>query len=164
MTISYEDFLSWALIKESSLKLPIDMDDNPKISEYSNQLLYEGYNDALNRCVGIKHYLRLYNYRDCVYNYALHIAIVSAAFQIKLDDEGNIWNEPTEALQKLYVQYKVYDSTLGIATSVSSGGSSSSQSLPRSLTEGDLETSYLMSTPYGIQVEMYFENLNGVVI
>ena len=36
------------------------------------------------------------------------------------------------------------DSTAGILTSTSSGGSSASSTLPKSLTEGDLETSYLL--------------------
>lgn len=115
--------------------------------------------------------MRDFNYINLIFNYALHISIVSSAFEIKKDDDteggqtsGNIWNEPTEPLQKLYVQYSVYDSTAGILTSTSSGGSSSSVSLPKSLTEGDLETSYLLSTPYGVQAEIYFEQVNGIII
>ena len=84
--------------------------------------------------------------------------------EIKKDENGDIWNEPTEALQKLYVQYGVYDSTAGIITSSSSGGSSASSALPKSVSEGDLETSWLMSTPYGVQAEMYFEQMNGIII
>ncbi len=118
----------------------------------------------MNRCASLKRYIRNFNYINLIFNYALHISIVSSAFEIKKDDEGNIWNEPTEPLQKLYVQYSVYDSTAGILTSTSSGGSSASSALPKSLTEGDLETSYLLSTPYGVQAEIYFEQVNGIII
>ncbi len=58
----------------------------------------------------------------------------------------------------------IHDSTVGIINSSSSGGSSASSSLPKSVMEGDLETSYLMSTPYGMQAEMYFEQINGLII
>ncbi|WP_181894757.1 hypothetical protein [Brachyspira pilosicoli] len=50
--------------------------------------------------------MRDFNYINLIFNYALHISIVSSAFEIKKDDEGKIWNEPTEPLQQLYVQYQ----------------------------------------------------------
>ena len=177
MTLDYDSFLKWALIKEPTLqeKEPLaDASDIPSangISEYTYQQTTLAYEEALNRCASLKRYMRNYNYIDLIFNYALHISIVSSSFAVKKDDDteggqasGNIWNEPTEALQKLYVQYGVYDSTAGIITSSSSGGSSASSSLPKSVTEGDLETSYLMSTPYGVQAEMYFEQMNGIII
>ena len=170
MTLDYDSFLKWALIKEPTLqeKEPLaDASDIPSaygISEYTYQQTTLAYEEALNRCASLKRYMRNYNYIDLIFNYALHISIVSSSFAVKKDDEGNIWNEPTEALQKLYVQYGVYDSTAGIITSSSSGGSSASSALPKSVQEGDLETSWLMSTPYGVQAEMYFEQMNGIII
>ena len=170
MTLDYDSFLKWALIKEPSLKEKEPLNETPDtptaygVSEYTYQQTTLAYEEALNRCASLKCYMRNYNYIDLIFNYALHISIVSSSFAVKKDDEGNIWNEPTEALQKLYVQYGVYDSTAGIITSSSSGGSSASSALPKSVTEGDLETSYLMSTPYGVQAEMYFEQMNGIII
>ena len=172
MTLDYDSFLKWALIKEPTLKEKDPLIETPEgtiptaygISEYTYQQTTIAFEEALNRCASLKRYMRDYNYTNLVFNYALHISIVSSAFEIKKDENGDIWNEPTEALQKLYVQYGVYDSTAGIITSSSSGGSSASSSLPKSVTEGDLETSYLMSTPYGVQAEMYFEQMNGIII
>ena len=178
MAVDYDSFLKWALIKEPTLKekdplteLPEDSETPSGISDaagglssYTYQQTTIAFEEALNRCASLKRYMRDYNYTNLVFNYALHISIVSSAFEIKKDDEGNIWNEPIEPLQKLYVQYAVYDSTAGIVTSSSSGGSSASSSLPKSVTEGDLETSYLMSTPYGVQAEMYFEQMTGIII
>lgn len=172
MTLDYDSFLKWVLIKEPTLKEKDPLIETPEgtipttygISEYTYQQTTLAYEEALNRCASLKRYMRENNYINLIFNYALHISIVSSSFAVKKDDEGNIWNEPTEALQKLYVQYAVYDSTAGIITSSSSGGSSSSQSLPKSVTEGDLETSYLMSTPYGVQAEMYFEQMNGIIL
>ena len=171
MALDYDSFLKWALIKEPSLKekdplteLPEDSETPSGISEYTYQQTTIAFEEALNRCASLKRYMRDYNYTNLVFNYALHISIVSSAFEIKKDENGDIWNEPTEPLQKLYVQYAVYDSTAGIVTSSSSGGSSASSTLPKSVTEGDLETSYLMSTPYGVQAEMYFEQMNGIII
>ena len=185
MTLDYDSFLKWALIKEPSLKIIEPLSDpNPDgfyndkdinrscgISEYTYQQTTIAFEEALNRCASLKRYMRENNYINLVFNYALHISIVSSSFAVKKDDEGNIWNEPhacapvgTEALQKLYVQYGVYDSTAGIITSSSSGGSSASSALPKSVSEGDLETSWLMSTPYGVQAEMYFEQMNGIII
>lgn len=175
-SLDYDSFLKWALIKEPSLKEkePLqnvhsginESSDNTTaygISEYTYQQTTMAFKEALNRCASLKRYMRDFNYINLIFNYALHISIVSSAF-IKKDDEGIIWNEPTEPLQKLYVQYSVYDSTAGILTSISIGGSSSSVTLPKSLTEGDLETSYLLSTPYGVQAEIYFEQVNGIII
>lgn len=177
MTLDYDSFLKWALIKEPTLqeKEPLtDASDIPTaygISEYTYQQTTLAYEEALNRCASLKRYMRENNYINLVFNYALHISIVSSSFAVKKDENGDIWNEPhacapvgTEALQKLYVQYGVYDSTAGIITSSSSGGSSASSALPKSVTEGDLETSWLMSTPYGVQAEMYFEQMNGIII
>ena len=177
MTLDYDSFLKWALIKEPTLAVGVpsakekeplaDASDIPSaygISEYTYQQTTIAFEEALNRCASLKRYMRNYNYIDLIFNYALHISIVSSSFAVKKDDEGNIWNEPTEALQKLYVQYGVYDSTAGIITSSSSGGSSASSALPKSVSEGDLETSWLMSTPYGVQAEMYFEQMNGIII
>ena len=182
MALDYDSFLKWALIKEPTLAVgvPLAKEKEPlpevhiRVNETPDTPTAYGiseYTYQLNRCASLKRYMRDYNYTNLVFNYALHISIVSSAFEIKKDDDteggqvsGNIWNEPTEALQKLYVQYAVYDSTAGIITSSSSGGSSASSSLPRSVTEGDLETSYLMSTPYGVQAEMYFEQMTGIII
>lgn len=178
MALDYDSFLKWALIKEPSLavgvplakekdpltELPEDSETPSGISEYTYQQTTIAFEEALNRCASLKRYMRDNNYNNLVFNYALHISIVSSAFEIKKDENGDIWNEPTEPLQKLYVQYAVYDSTAGIVTSSSSGGSSASSSLPKSVTEGDLETSYLMSTPYGVQAEMYFEQMTGIII
>lgn len=176
-SLTYDSFLKWALIKEPSLKEKEPLNELPEditpsgISDYTYQQTTMAFEEALNRCASLKRYMRDFNYINLIFNYALHISIVSSAFEIKKDDDteggqtsGNIWNEPTEPLQKLYVQYSVYDSTAGILTSTSSGGSSSSVSLPKSLTEGDLETSYLLSTPYGVQAEIYFEQVNGIII
>lgn len=176
-SLTYDSFLKWALIKEPSLKEKEPLNELPEditpsgISDYTYQQTTIAFKEALNRCASLKRYMRDFNYINLIFNYALHISIVSSAFEIKKDDDteggqtsGNIWNEPTEPLQKLYVQYSVYDSTAGILTSTSSGGSSSSVSLPKSLTEGDLETSYLLSTPYGVQAEIYFEQVNGIII
>lgn len=178
MTLDYDSFLKWALIKEPSLavgvplakekdpltELPKDSETPSGISEYTYQQTTIAFKETLNRCASLKRYMRDNNYTNLVFNYALHISIVSSAFEIKKDENGDIWNEPTEPLQKLYVQYAVYDSTAGIVTSSSSGGSSASSTLPKSVTEGDLETSYLMSTPYGVQAEMYFEQMTGIII
>lgn len=170
MALDYDSFLKWALIKEPSLKekdplIELPEDTTPSgISEYTYQQTTIAFEEALNRCASLKRYMRDYNYTNLVFNYALHISIVSSAFEIKKDENGDIWNEPTEPLQKLYVQYGVYDSTAGIITSSSSGGSSASSALPKSVSEGDLETSWLMSTPYGVQAEMYFEQMNGIII
>ena len=179
MAVDYDSFLKWALIKEPTFAVgvPLAKEKDPLIetpegtipttygiSEYTYQQTTLAYEEALNRCASLKRYMRDYNYINLIFNYALHISIVSSAFEIKKDENGDIWNEPTEPLQKLYVQYAVYDSTAGIVTSSSSGGSSASSSLPKSVTEGDLETSYLMSTPYGVQAEMYFEQMNGIII
>lgn len=169
-SLTYDSFLKWALIKEPSLKEKEPLNELPEditpsgISDYTYQQTTMAFEEALNRCASLKRYMRDFNYINLIFNYALHISIVSSAFEIKKDDEGNIWNEPTEPLQKLYVQYSVYDSTAGILTSTSSGGSSASSALPKSLTEGDLETSYLLSTPYGVQAEIYFEQVNGIII
>lgn len=176
-SLTYDSFLKWALIKEHSLKEKEPLNELPEditpsgISDYTYQQTTMAFEEALNRCASLKRYMRDFNYINLIFNYALHISIVSSAFEIKKDDDteggqtsGNIWNEPTEPLQKLYVQYSVYDSTAGILTSTSSGGSSSSVTLPKSLTEGDLETSYLLSTPYGVQAEIYFEQVNGIII
>ena len=178
MALDYDSFLKWALIKEPTFavgvplakekdpltELPEDSETPSGISEYTYQQTTIAFEEALNRCASLKRYMRDSNYTNLVFNYALHISIVSSAFEIKKDENGDIWNEPTEPLQKLYVQYAVYDSTAGIVTSSSSGGSSASSSLPKSVTEGDLETSYLMSTPYGVQAEMYFEQMTGIII
>ncbi len=178
MAVDYDSFLKWALIKEPTFavgvplakekdpltELPEDSETPSGISEYTYQQTTIAFEEALNRCASLKRYMRDYNYTNLVFNYALHISIVSSAFEIKKDDEGNIWNEPIEPLQKLYVQYAVYDSTAGIVTSSSSGGSSASSTLPKSVTEGDLESSYLISTPYGVQAEMYFEQMTGIII
>ena len=176
-SLDYDSFLKWALIKEPSLKEKEPLNELPEditpsgISDYTYQQTTIAFEEALNRCASLKRYMRDFNYINLIFNYALHISIVSSAFEIKKDDDteggqtsGNIWNEPTEPLQKLYVQYSVYDSTAGILTSTSSGGSSASSALPKSLTEGDLETSYLLSTPYGVQAEIYFEQVNGIII
>lgn len=176
-SLTYDSFLKWALIKEPSLKEKEPLNELPEditpsgISDYTYQQTTMAFEEALNRCASLKRYMRDFNYINLIFNYALHISIVSSAFEIKKDDDteggqtsGNIWNEPTEPLQKLYVQYSVYDSTAGILTSTSSGGSSASSTLPKSLTEGDLETSYLLSTPYGVQAEIYFEQVNGIII
>ncbi len=176
-SLDYDSFLKWALIKEPSLKEKEPLNELPEditpsgISDYTYQQTTIAFKEVLNRCASLKRYMRDFNYINLIFNYALHISIVSSAFEIKKDDDteggqtsGNIWNEPTEPLQKLYVQYSVYDSTAGILTSTSSGGSSASSTLPKSLTEGDLETSYLLSTPYGVQAEIYFEQVNGIII
>ncbi|WP_288550778.1 hypothetical protein [uncultured Brachyspira sp.] len=176
-SLDYDSFLKWALIKEPSLKEKEPLNESSDnttaygISEYTYQQTTMAFEEALNRCASLKRYMRDFNYINLIFNYALHISIVSSAFEIKKDDDteggqtsGNIWNEPTKPLQKLYVQYSVYDSTAGILTSTSSGGSSASSTLPKSLTEGDLETSYLLSTPYGVQAEIYFEQVNGIII
>ncbi|PCG20550.1 hypothetical protein [Brachyspira sp. G79] len=179
MTLDYDSFLKWALIKEPTLKEKDPLIETPEdtipttfgISEYTYQQTTLAYEEALNRCASLKRYMRDYNYINLIFNYALHISIVSSSFAVKKDENGDIWNEPhacapvgTEALQKLYVQYGVYDSTAGIIISSSSGGSSASSTLPKSVSEGDLETSWLMSTPYGVQAEMYFEQMNGIII
>lgn len=172
MTLDYDSFLKWALIKEPTLKEKDPLLETPEgtiptaygISEYTYQQTTLAYEEALNRCASLKRYMRYSNYINLVFNYALHISIASSSFAVKKDENGDIWNEPTEALQKLYVQYGVYDSTAGIITSSSSGGSSASSTLPRSVSEGDLETSWLMSTPYGVYAEMYFEQMNGIII
>ena len=205
MALDYDSFLKWALIKEPTLAIGVPLakekeplpevhirvnetSDTPTaygisdatggLSSYTYQQTTIAFEEALNRCASLKRYMRDSNYTNLVFNYALHISIVSSAFEIKKDDDteggqvsGNIWNEPhacapagTEPLQKLYVQYAVYDSTAGIITSSSSGGSSASSSLPKSVSEGDLETSWLMSTPYGVQAEMYFEQMTGIII
>ena len=167
-SLDYDSFLKWALIKEPTLKEKKTLNELPEditpsgISDYTRQQTAIAFEEALNRCASLKRYIR--NFNNLIFTYALHISIVSSAFEIKKDDEGNIWNEPTEPLQKLYVQYSVYDTTAGILTSTSSGGSSASSALPKSLTEGDLETSYLLSTPYGVQAEIYFEQVNGIII
>ncbi|MEI0609617.1 hypothetical protein [Brachyspira pilosicoli] len=170
MALDYDSFLKWALIKEPSLKEKEPLNELPEdiipsgISDYTYQQTTMAFKEALNRCASLKRYMRDFNYINLIFNYALHISIVSSAFEIKKDDEGKIWNEPTEPLQQLYVQYSVYDTIAGILTSTSSGGSSASSTLPKSLTEGDLETSYLLSTPYGVQAEIYFEQVNGIII
>ncbi|WP_288685608.1 hypothetical protein [uncultured Brachyspira sp.] len=176
-SLTYDSFLKWALIKEPSLKEKEPLNELPEditpsgISDYTYQQTTMAFEEALNRCASLKRYMRDFNYINLIFNYALHISIVSSAFEIKKDDDteggqtsGNIWNDPTEPLQKLYVQYSVYDTIAGILTSTSSGGSSASSTLPKSLTEGDLETSYLLSTPYGVQAEIYFEQVNGIII
>lgn len=160
--LDYNKFIEWVLIKEPTLK--VDELIEPPISVYSNQLLTLAFEQAYYRCVGIKRYLNNYNFIDCVYNYALHIAIMDASFNVTVDEDGNIIDEPTEALQKLFIRYVDNSGVNGITTSASSGGSSASSTLPKSITDGDLETSYLMTTPYGQQVEMYFEQLGGVCI
>ena len=170
MALDYDSFLKWALIKEPSLKEKEPLNELPEditpsgISDYTYQQTTMAFKEALNRCASLKRYMRDFNYINLIFNYALHISIVSSAFEIKKDDEGKIWNEPTDPLQQLYVQYSVYDTIAGILTSTSSGGSSASSTLPKSLTEGDLETSYLLSTPYGVQAEIYFEQVNGIII
>lgn len=181
-TLDYESFLKWVLIKEPTLAsgVPLAKEKEPLLNElpedsktqnivggissYTYQQTTMAFDEALNRCASLRPYMREYNYINLIFNYALHISIVSSAFEIKKDENGEIWKEPKEPLQKLYLQYSVNDSTAGIITSSSSGGSSASSSLPKSVTEGDLETSYLMSTPYGVQAEMYFEQINGIII
>lgn len=146
MTLDYDSFLKWALIKEPSLALeeetikdPLpdgfykdkDINKNKGISDYTYQQTALGFEEALNRCASLKRYMRNYNYINLIFNYALHIAIVSSSFEVKLvqeegEEKPTLWNEPTEALQKLYYRYSVYDSTVGIINSSSSGGSSAS--------------------------------------
>lgn len=183
MALDYDSFLKWALIKEPALKIIEPLSDpNPDgfyndkdinrsygISEYTYEKTTIAFEEALNRCASLKRYMRDYNYTNLVFNYALHISIVSSSFEVKLvkeegEDKPTLWNEPDEELQKLYYKYGVYDATVGIVTSSSSGGSSASSSLPKSVSDGDLETSYLMSTPYGVQAEMYFEQMTGIII
>lgn len=160
--LDYNKFLEWVLIKEPTLKVNTQIE--PPISAYSNQMLGIAFDDAYCRCKSLQAYMSLCNFTNCVYNYALHIAIMSAVYEVEVDEEGNIISKPEEALQQLYISYSANDKTIGITTSASSGGSSASSTLPKSITEGDLETSWLLGTPYGIQAEIFLEQLNGVII
>ena len=178
-TIDFNDFVKWVLIKEPSLKLQkeneetTESEENVKettedekiISDYSNQQLEEGYNDAIARCKSLKSYMSIENYRTLIYNYGLHIAITNSVFIAEVD-ENNIFevSQPEEALQKLYVKYSVGTNTTGIVTSSSSGGSSASSQLPQAITQGNLETTYLLSTAYGRTVEMFLEQLQGILL
>ena len=179
--MDFNDFVKWALIKEPSLELKkeneneevaeaegdikVKADSEKTISDYSKQQLEEGYNDALNRCNSLKSYISQNNYRTLIYNYGLHIAITNSIFIAEVD-ENNLFevSQPEEALQKLYIKYSVASNTTGIVTSSSSGGSSASSQLPQSITQGDLETTYLLSTVYGRTAEMILEQLQGILI
>lgn len=165
MTIDFKDFVDWALIKESSLIVVDEVDglETKTISDYSKQQLEEGFNDASSRCKSLKSYMSNFNYRTLLYNYALHIAIVNSVFIQDVDADGFI-EEPKEALQKLYIKYSVASNTAGIVTSSSSGGSSASSQLPTAITQGDLETAYLLGTQYGKTAEMFLEQLQGVLL
>ncbi len=162
--ISFNDFIAWALIKEPSLKVVNEDNEDITISDYSKLQLEEGYNDAIARCKSLKTYMSAMNYKTLIYNYALHIAIVSSIFIAEPLENPFEVEEPTEALQKLYVKYSIASNTTGIITSSSSGGSSASSQLPQALTQGDLETTYLLSTPYGRLVEMFLEQLQGILL
>lgn len=181
--LDYKSFLEWALMKEPALKIiePLsepnpdgfyndkDINRSYGISDYTYNQTFYAFEEALNKYKPLSMYLGFFYFKMLVFNYALHTAIVNSSFEVKLvKEEGEekpiLWNEPDEELQKLYYKYGVYDATVGIVTSSSSGGSSSSSSLPKSVSEGDLETSYLLSTPYGIQAESILEQMNGIII
>ena len=163
-TINYEHFLGWALIKEPSLLIEAE-DGTKKISDYSDAQLKEAYEDAYARCQSLKPYMSEINYKTLIYNYALHIAICNSTYEAETDNE-NIFDkqEPTEALQKLYLKYSINSATIGIITSSSSGGSSASSQLPQSLTQADSETTYLLTTAYGKTALYFLEQLNGIII
>ncbi|MDA0071770.1 hypothetical protein OFT50_06715 [Brachyspira hyodysenteriae] len=84
--LDYDSFLKWALIKEPSLKEkdPLnEASDTPTaygISEYTYQQTTIAFEEALNRCASLKRYMRDSNYTNLVFNYSLHISIVSSAF------------------------------------------------------------------------------------
>ena len=107
-SLDYDSFLKWALIKEPILKEKKPLNELPEditpsgISDYTRQQTTIAFEEALNRCASLKRYMRDFNYINLIFNYALHISIVSSAFEIKKDDDteggqtsGNIWNEPT---------------------------------------------------------------------
>lgn len=160
--ISFNDFIDWVLIKEPSLR--VVNEENTDISEYSKLQLEEGFNDAIARCKSLKTYMSVFNYRTLLYNYALHIAIVNSVFITENSDNPFESEEPEEALQKLYIKYSIASNTAGIVTSSSSGGSSASSQLPQAITQGNLETSYLLSTAYGRTVEIFLEQLQGILL
>ena len=94
MALDYDSFLKWALIKEPSLKEKESLNELPEditpsgISDYTYQQTTMAFKEALNRCASLKRYMRDFNYINLIFNYALHISIVSSAFEIKKDDEG----------------------------------------------------------------------------
>lgn len=149
--LNFEAFLEWVLIKEPTLR---DIEKDPPVSDYTKAQLEIGFNDAFCRCQGVRSYMRECNFETLVYNYALHIAIMNA---IPID-------EIVHPLQAINSKYFAKDSVIGITTSASSGGSSASTTLPKIISEGDMETVYLINTPYGIQVELIFESLGGMTI
>lgn len=165
MSLSVDDFLEWAFKKEPTLSvMPLNNEEADKEPAETPTIsaLKEAYNNAYYLSVSMSKYIRNQNYRLYLYNYALHLAIVSAVWMPENDND--MFEEPTEPLQKLYVKYGVINGTIGITTSSSSGGSSAGATLPRAITEGDLETSNLLLTPYGRFVETVNEQLVGVVI
>ena len=88
-SLDYDSFLKWALIKEPSLKEKEPLNESSDnttaygISEYTYQQTTMAFKEALNRCDSLKRYMRDFNYINLIFNYALHISIVSSAFEIK---------------------------------------------------------------------------------
>lgn len=164
--IDYNDFKNWCLIKEPSLVIENEETADKNISDYSSFQLQEGFNDAVDRCKLLNSYMSSNNFRSLIYNYGLHIAIANSFYENENNNEQDLFEitEPEEALQRLYIKYSVNSATIGITTSSSSGGSSASSQLPKVIADGDLETSFLLSTPYGKRAEIFFEQIQGVII
>lgn len=151
-----DEFIQWAIRKEPSLT-----EDTTTITEEALSLAYK---DAYEKVNSLFRYLSSYNYKMLIFNYALHIAIIDATCDIDTIDLSNEENNNISPLQKLYLKYKVYTNTAGIITSSSSGGSSASSVLPSRISQGDIETSWLLLTPYGRQAELYMEQLESIMI
>lgn len=173
MTHIVDEFIRWAVRKEPSLiatdtPTPINQEEvaivEPKVDRDTEEALSLAYKDAYEKVNSLFRYMSSYNYKMLVFNYALHIAIIDATAEIDSIDLTNPDNNNLLPLQNLYLKYKVYTNTAGIITSSSSGGSSASSVLPSRISQGDIETSWLLLTPYGRQAELYMEQMESILV
>lgn len=167
--MNFEDFSNWASRKEPSLLTTIksedeDTPDEIAIDTDTIEALKFAYEDATEKVMSLFVYMSFHNYKMLVYNYSLHIAIIDASCDLDTIDLSNPDNNKLSPLQNLHLKYKVYTNTAGIITSSSSGGSSASSVLPSRISQGDIETSWLLLTPYGRQAELYMEQTESVLI
>lgn len=165
-------FLRWVITVEPSLhnKLAPTCELDKPQKDVTTPVLFIYYKEALSKMlplksqIGSKHIYLLTLYRLALH-YAIFYSSANVNDEVDLTKSLDLFNdEKYTPLQRLYLQYKVYTYNHGILNMYSTSTTSGSTVTPLSLQNGNLETSYLLSTPYGRAVEMVYESLLASVV
>lgn len=166
----FDEYLAWVYITEPSLHFKEDAvpkrANQRATKDYSMPVLKDMFDEALYRCKTLQGHLQPFMYKRLIFWFALHLAIFRSRVEVDKADNATAIQALFEdknmtPLQQLFMKYKVYTYTHGILNAFATSSSSGATLTPYSLASGDLSSSYLLSTPYGREVESIFEALGG---